>query len=368
MMNTAYRWLGSPAPGGLVLPAANPTPSHLYAPRGVYLDDERLIVADSGNHRVLIWHGFPAIDHQPADLVLGQPDFFHEGPRATGRGPDHGFQLPTGITVAEGRLYLADAWHHRVLCWHRIPDRSGTPPDSVIGQDSLLDIEPNRGGTVGPHTLYWPYGVAWINGWFYIADTGNRRVLGWRGLPSDRQPPDVILGQPDAYSNAENRGGPPTANSFRWPHAIAGDSETLYVADAGNHRVLGWTPPPESDRPADLVLGQHTMYSAFEQPHVPQGAYRLRFPYAVACNRHRLFVADTANNRILGWQPPPRIGTGIPAQTVYGQYNFDDSGENRWQAVAANTCCWPYGLWLHRHWLVVADSGNNRVLIWHTEN
>ncbi len=358
------RWLGAPAPGGLALPAANPSAAHLYAPRGIYLDDERLIVVDSGNHRVLIWHGLPADDHQPADLVLGQPSFDCEGPRAGGRGPANGFHLPTGVVVAEGRLYLADAWHHRVLCWHRLPDRSSAPPDSVIGQDTLLAIEPNRGGAVGPTTLYWPYCVAWIGGWFYIADTGNRRVLGWHGLPEADQPPDLILGQPDAYSNAENRGGSPSAHSFRWPHALAGDGQTLYVADAGNHRILGWTPPPTSDRPADLVLGQADMGSAFEQPHVPQGAHRLRFPYSAAADSKRLFVADTANNRILSWQPLPRHGAGLPAQAVYGQADFAGSGENRWQAINHDTLCWPYGIWLHRDWLAIADSGNNRALIW----
>jgi hypothetical protein len=357
------RWLGAPAPGGLALPAATATPTNLYAPRGVYLDHERLIVVDTGNHRVLIWHGLPATDHQPADLVLGQPDFYHEGPRAAGRGPTNGFHVPTGVTVAADRLYLADAWHHRVLCWHRIPERSDTPPDSVIGQDSLFDIEPNRGGAVGPTTLYWPYGVAWIAGWFYIADTGNRRVLGWQGLPEAHQPPDLILGQEDGFQNAENRGGHLTACSFRWPHAIAGDGKTLYVADAGNHRVLGWTPPPTDDRPADLVLGQADMQSAFEQPHVPQGAQRLRFPYAVTCSADRLLVADTANNRILIWQPLPRVGLGLSANAVYGQPDFAASGENRWQAVAPDSLCWPYGLYAFAQWLAIADSGNNRVIV-----
>ncbi|ABY35967.1 MAG TPA: hypothetical protein DEF43_10240 [Chloroflexus aurantiacus] len=357
------RWLGAPAPGGLALPAADAAPTNLYAPRGVYLDQQRLIAVDTGNHRVLIWQQLPVRDHQPADLVLGQPDFTHEGPRAAGRGPANGFHVPTGVTVAEGRLYLADAWHHRVLCWHRFPERSDTPPDSVIGQANLLEIEPNRGGAVGPTTLYWPYGVAWIAGWFYIADTGNRRVLGWRGLPEPTQPPDLILGQPDGWSNAENRGGPPTAHSFRWPHALAGDGTTLYVADAGNHRVLAWTPPPTDDRPADLVLGQTDMQSAFEQPHVPQGAHRLRFPYAVACTADRLCVADTANNRLLVWQPLPRHGAGLPAQAVFGQADFAGSGENRWQAIAPDTLCWPYGLCAHQQWLAIADSGNNRIII-----
>lgn len=78
-------WLGAPAPGGLSLPAAKPTMAWMYSPRGVFLGDEHLVVADSGNHRVLIWHGIPADDEQPADVVLGQPDGETEGqPPAAG--------------------------------------------------------------------------------------------------------------------------------------------------------------------------------------------------------------------------------------------------------------------------------------------
>src|SRR5579884_3656950 len=55
-------WLGAPAPGGLALPAARPTLSWLYGPRGVCLDSDHLVVADSGNHRVLVWHGVPQRD------------------------------------------------------------------------------------------------------------------------------------------------------------------------------------------------------------------------------------------------------------------------------------------------------------------
>lgn len=357
-------WIGAPSPGGLALPAAEPTPSQLYAPRGVYLDEQYLVAVDSGNHRVLIWHGPPGHDHRPADVVLGQPGFFSEGPRAAGRGPANGLHLPTGVLVIQGRLYLADAWHHRVLCWHAMPDRSDTPPDSVIGQDSLCATEPNRGLGVDALGLYWPYGIGWVNGWFYIADTGNRRVLGWRGLPEQGQPAELVLGQPDAHSHAENRDGPPSASSFRWPHAIAGDERTLYVADAGNHRVLGWTPAPTEDRPADLVLGQPDMATAREQPHVPQGPSKLRFPYSVSCALGRLAVADTANNRVLLWDTLPRAGAFPPADRVLGQSDFAGSGENRWKSVEHDSICWPYGISLHGDRLAIADSGNNRVMIW----
>jgi NHL repeat len=358
---TAYpeRWLGGPAPGGLALPPAQPTRNHLYAPRGVYVDNDVLVVADSGNHRVLIWYGWPENDHAPADIVLGQPDFETEGPKL--------FHLPTGVAIIKGKLFVADAWHHRLLIWETLPKNNNQPPDDVLGQDNLWGTSPNRGGNVCPTGFYWPYGFAYINGWFYVADTGNRRVVGWKGLPEDGAVPDLILGQPNGYENSENRGKGVGIDTYRWPHALAGDEHTLYVADAGNHRILGYTPPPESDRPADLVLGQQDFTQSFELPHVPQGPRRFRFPYGIARCGNWLAVADTSNSRILLYPKLPRKGAFHPASYVIGQADFEGMGENRWQAVTAESLCWPYGIWFHQNRLAIADSGNNRVIIWRLE-
>lgn len=378
-------WLGAPSPGGLALPAAEPTADQLYAPRGVWLDDERLVVCDSGNHRVLIWRGVPAESHAGADVVLGQSSFTEEGPAAHGRGPANGLHLPTGVIVTGGKLLIADSWHHRILVWDRVPDSSDTPPDWCLGQPSLADVARNRGAGPAADTLSWPYGLAWIAGRLHVADTGNRRVLIWNGLPDRDAPADVVLGQGDMRSADENRGGPPGPASFRWPHALAGDDSMLFVADAGNHRVLGWHGRPDGDRPADMVLGQPDFATAAELPHRPQGPHRLRFPYGIALAHDTLAVADTANNRVLFWPLSGGMLCGPAAAEVIGQENFDASGENRWQAVTADTLCWPYGICLHegslhqgsvqngsreppeavaRLWLAGADSGNNRVMLW----
>lgn len=356
--------LGAESPFGLALPSATPTASQLYAPRGVWLDDTRLIVADSGNHRVLIWHRMPGVDGASADVVLGQPDFEREGPKAGGTDVARGLHLPTGVAVIDGHLVVADAWHHRLLVWHTIPTTSFVAPDVVIGQPTLHDVEPNQGGGVTASTLYWPYGFGVAAGWFWIADTGNRRVLGWPTIPLDGGPAHVILGQPSPNSNDENRGGDVRGDSFRWPHAVAGDERTLYIADAGNHRIVGWTPAPDADRPADLVLGQRDFVTNEELPHRKQGAHRLRFPYALASGARRLAVADTANNRVLLWHSLPRTAVQAPANAVLGQLDFDAAGENRWKSVGADTLCWPYGIAMHGDRLAIADSGNNRVVIW----
>ncbi|KWX01212.1 NHL repeat containing protein [Carbonactinospora thermoautotrophica] len=361
---TPHIWLGAPAPGGLALPAAHPTMAWLYSPRGVFLDEECLVVADSGNHRVLIWHGVPEQDEQPADVVLGQPDGTTEGPAAGGRGPERGMHLPTGVLVHDGRLIVADAWHHRILVWDEVPRRSDQPPDLVLGQPDVSSAEPNRGAQCSACSMYWPYGVGIIDGWFYVADTGNRRVLGWAdGIPdSPDVPADLVLGQPDPSSREENRGEQVGPASFRWPHDVTGTAGLLLVADAGNHRVVGWRPLPEADRDADLLLGQPDFQTASEFPYGPQRGDRFRFPYAASLDGSRLAVADTANNRVLLWDDLPTDGR--PADAVLGQPSFEANGENRWSSVERDTLCWPYGLCLHGDRLAIADSGNNRVLIW----
>ncbi len=361
-------WLGAPAPGGLALPPANPTMAWMYSPRGVFFDQDHFVVADSGNHRVLIWHGLPTCDEQPADVVLGQPDGTTEGHAAGGRGPENGMNLPTGVLVHDGRLVVADAWHHRILVWSTVPETSSVPPDFVLGQPDFSAVEPNAGGECSASSLYWPFGIAIVGSTFWVADTGNRRVLGWHGgIPEPGRAADVVLGQPDGSSREENRGEDVGPASFRWPHNITGNDDLLLVADAGDHRVLGWSPAPDGDRAADRVLGQPDLVTAREWPYGPHRADRFRFPYAACMDGSgefgdRLAIADTANNRVLLWDEPS--ADGQPADHVLAQPTFEANGENRWNAVTRDSLCWPYGVWLRGDRLAVADSGNNRIVVW----
>lgn len=357
-------WVGAPSPFGLALPSAAPNASQLYGPRGVWIDQQRLIVCDSGNHRVLIWNSIPEADKSPADIVLCQPGFESEGPNAAGRGPANGLHLPTGVMVIQGRLVVADAWHHRILVWNQIPETSDVPPDYAIGQADLDSVEVNRGGQVSAHSLYWPYGLGWVNERFYVADTGNRRVLAWKGFPTEDRPADVVLGQPTFDVNEENRGGTVGPSTFRWSHDICGNEDQLFVADAGNHRILIWNGHPDEDRPADAVLGQAGFDSAYELPYDAQGPSRLRFPYAIAMVGKLLAAADTANNRILCWRLPLANQKFAAALDVLGQPDFAGNGENGWQNVNRGSLCWPYGICFSGNRLAIADSGNNRVMLW----
>lgn len=357
--------VGAASPGALLLPPAHPTASWIYAPRAVWLEDDLLVVADTGNHRVLIFNRVPATDGEPADVVLGQPDDHTEGPQAGGAGPGAGMNLPTGVLrLPDGRLLVADAWNHRLLLWDDVPS-GDRPADLVLGQSSPHHVDPNRGGDPTSTSFYWPFGVALIDGRLYVADTGNRRILVWTdGVPEGPdQPADVVLGQPDFASRGENRDGPVGADSFRWPHMVTGNGAGVVVADAGNHRLLGWATHPVEDRPADYVLGQPDLTTAVEFPYRPQTGTGFRFPYAAVRTATGLAVADTSNNRVLLWDGDPRDQHTEP-RWVLGQPTFAGNGENRWEQVGADTLCWPYGLSASGDRLAVADSGNNRVVVW----
>lgn len=356
-------WLGAPAPGGLALPSAMPAADTLYAPRGVWFDDDRLIAADSGNHRILIWNTFPERDHQPADVVLGHPDMSCEGPSL--------MHLPTGVAMIGERLVVADAWHHRLLVWNRLPDEDGTPPDTIIGQADADAVDPNRGESAARRDgFYWPYAFGFAGGRFFVADTGNRRVVGWDSFEDALAgaEPVHLIGQDDWTLRGENRDGPVAPTSFRWPHAIAGDPNgtALWIADAGNHRVVGWSDAAAACDGADpdLVLGQPDLVTAKEWPYAPQAANVHRFPYDVSFDAGQLAVSDTANNRVLLHDPAPAAGIAPDADGVLSQPDFGAHGENRWKAVEPDTLCWPYGLHLSGDRIAIADSGNNRVVVW----
>src|SRR5581483_1745347 len=77
------------------------------------------------------------------------------------------------------------------------------------------------------------------------------------------QPADLIIGQPDAYTTSP--GGPKTtfSSGLNTPNGIAVYNGDLYVADAGNHRVLRYRKPFSQTGTIlpDLWLGQPTLTS-----------------------------------------------------------------------------------------------------------
>jgi hypothetical protein len=360
--------LGSKPSGFDLTEPVAPTPSTLFGPRGAALASPSgpLIVADTGHHRLLIWRSRPTADHTPADLVLGQADFFAEGRNAKGEAGSTTLNVPTGVAATQSVLAVADAWNHRVLLWHGVPERDNQPADVVLGQADFFATAANRAGEPRADTLNWCYGVAIIGETLVVCDTGNRRVLVWRKIPCvNGAPADLVLGQETVNCRNENGGRGVDAKGMRWPHSAAMIGSSLAVADSGNNRIMVWTAMPTQDgAPCDLVLGQNHMNEAEHNraSYLPDAA-SLNMPYGCATLGDALLVADTANSRLLGFASAD-LATGASADRIGGQRDFRSKGDNRWAAPVRDSLCWPYGLTTSGTTAVVADSGNNRVLLW----
>jgi len=351
-----------------VVSSVLPDPSSLFGPRGAaVMADGSLWVCDTGHHRLLGWSRCPDRDGEAADWLIGQPDFFREGRNGHGDVTAMSVNVPTGITALGNGMAIADAWNHRVLIWLRTPRESHCPADLVLGQADFSGHEINRGSTLpDAHTLYWPYGVHWDGSRLYVADTGNRRVLWWEGVPQyNGQPADGVLGQRDFRCRDENSGQDPSAMSMRWPHAIVRWGCALAVSDAGDNRVLIWeNAPQEIAQPASWILGQPTASTtAHNQGEYYPTASTFNMPYGITVFGDDLVVADTANSRLLAWGKED-VADGSEARALAGQPHFAAKGDNRWGSAQRDTLCWPYAVSGNGTNLLIADSGNNRVLLW----
>ncbi len=214
-----------------------------------------------------------------------------------------GVWYPTGVAVTpDGRLLVADSGHHRVLIWNRLPTVSGTPADLVLGQSGMTTCDPNANATPGEpsavsaRSLNTPVGL-WTDGTrLVVVDAGNHRALIWNTFPQvSFAPADLVLGQPDFTSNS-NAPSPSAATVARGAGGgnrygeVNSNGVQLAIADTFDHRVLLWNDfPRRNGQEADLVLGQANFAERLAQP---MGASLLYNPTGVLFTREALLVPN----------------------------------------------------------------------------
>ncbi|MDO9453587.1 MAG: NHL repeat-containing protein [Stagnimonas sp.] len=223
----------------------------------------------------------------------------------------------------------------------------------VLGQSNYTSGSANRGSTVSAAGLAQPLGSIASNGQlFYVADYGNHRVLGYNAIPSSLgAAADFVIGQTTATSNSPGTG----ATQLALPASVAVADGKMVVADAGNNRVLIWNTLPTGNTAPDVVLGQ----GDFTGSDPGTAADKLSFPIFAAIANNKLFVSDQNNNRVLIWNTVPTV-SGTAADVVLGQQGFTTATPND-EEDGLNI---PAGLWTDGFRLMVADSGNNRVMFY----
>jgi len=197
-------------------------PLDFLFPGNLTSDGHNLVLADTRNHRVLIWKRAPR-GNDPPDLVLGQNDFFGNAP---GTDLDR-MNWPVGVATDGTRLVVADCWNDRLLVWSKFPTSNGAPADFQI-----------RAARGGESLVRMPYS-AWTDGQVLaVANRGSGALLVWHGFPQEDRAPDVV------FSGSGDLGG---------PRYLASDGRRLVVASydsfrhSPDHATFFWSSVPRSD-------------------------------------------------------------------------------------------------------------------------
>ena len=144
---------------------------------------------------------------------------------------------------------------------------------------------------------------------------------------------------------------------------VSSTGSRVAVADANVPRVLLYsTFPTANGAAASWVLGQPNMTTCpFSAPNPPTAA-SLNGPMGVWTDGTKIIVADTNNNRVLLWNSWPTANQA-PAAIVLGQPNMTSNTANN-GGVSASSLNGPVGVWSDGTKILVADSQNRRVLVW----
>lgn len=336
----------------------------MSSPMASALSASRMAVVDRGNHRVLLWNQHPTASGQAADIVLGQASV--NGTQANGGGAVSGGGLdsPSAVATDGTRVVVADSGNHRVLIWNTWPTSNGAVASVVLGQPSLTSATPR--GLYAKQTLFAsPSGVARLGGRLVVTDMDAHRVLIFSGLPLDgTAQASVVIGQPSFDSSAPNNGGL-SAVTLSSPRSAASDGTALAVADTGNNRVLIFRSPPSANQAAaDLVLGQSSMTAGMANSGGASGG--LRAPASVGMAGGKLYVADTGNHRVLIWNSLPTQNRQAPDVVLGQSNFNTTSANRGQGAAQANSLRSPGAVYTDGTSLFVSDVGNNRVLVWKT--
>lgn len=206
-----------------------------------------------------------------------------------------------------------------------------------------------------------------VSGRIFVSDRGNNRVLSWPSATGfgNGQAADIVLGQPDFMSKLPNGdGSSPSAATLNDPRGLAVDKAgRLFVADYANHRVLGFSPPFSVGQAADVLVGQPYFERVQPNRNNPgPSADSLYHPSGVAFQDNGdLWMADRDNYRVLHYAAN-KIFDGA-ADVALGQPDLVSA----LRAIDRNRLWDPYAIAASPlgDKLYVAEYAANRVLLFH---
>ncbi|HEX8207698.1 MAG TPA: hypothetical protein VF587_16660, partial [Solirubrobacteraceae bacterium] len=308
---------------GCQIGASTGAAGQLNNPAGVAVSGTEVFVADTSDFRVGVYSTAGAFARAFGKSVWGASPFVCTTATGCGAGAAGGaaaqLNLPYGVAVAGGEVYVADQGNHRVSVYATngtFLRAFGKSVNAGAGNpDACTAATLCRSGASGSAAgqLAAPAAVVVAGGEVYVADQNNQRisVFATDGTFSRAFGKGVNLaatGNPDVCTAATGcksgtLGG--AAGQLDNPVGVAAASGELFVSDQGNRRVsvfatdgtfaraFGKGVNPATGNP-DVCTAATTCRFAT----VGAAAGQLNGPYGIAVSGGEVYVADYLNNRI----------------------------------------------------------------------
>lgn len=343
-----------------------------------------IFVADNSSGRVLIFAA--GADKTPPDLqadyVIGQPDYDHDNT------PTSVSSLASAKGVAFDQashmLFVTDNSNGRVMVFDlSLGITSGMAASAVLGQADFTSGLVNGGGAVGAGGFDGPrllaVGTVGNTRYLFVAEKWNQRVLLFNisdGITTNEDAA-FVLGQ----ANFTSVNTTPSQAIMGYAYGVEYDPgrQWLFVAEADDdvppyankgHRVLIFdlSSGITNGMAATYVLGQPDFTTT--TPSTTSTGFD--YPQDVGYDpvNDRLFVVDSANNRVMIFNLADGVANGDAADAVLGQPDFVTSTAYVGSARTGLTMDWPGGIFVHPNTglVLLTQEDDNRVLIFRPAN
>ena len=290
----------------LPLDAPAVAPGCLRYPGKVAVDGDRIAIADSGHHRILLGRLTEDGAHAVVERAVGQTDQpgFDDG-------IDASFNSPQGMAFAGDTLYVADAENHAV----RAVDLDSGAVRTVAGTGYQIRTQDDlRKGAMSS-----PWDVASVDDTLFIAMAGMHQLWAL----------DLATGSLRLHSGTRREDiadGPHREAALAQPMGLVTDGHRLYFVDAESSAVRWADVPPDGQVGTLVGTG---LFDFGDQDGVGD-AVRMQHQQGIALGPDgRLLVCDSYNDALKWVDPATRVaetwvrgfhepsGLAIAASAVY---------------------------------------------------
>ena len=309
-------------------------------PKGIATDGVVFMMADGNNNRVLLWDELPTSNVEPS-LVFGQRDF---NTNNSGESETE-LKWPVDVAAAGGKYVIADTYNHRILIWNDLPQSNGSAPDLILTggeQSSSPDAEPSVDRFAWPWGVWTDGEKLIVASTSSGSANGGIRfggwVLIWNTFPtSPNQPADIVLsadqqmGTPRSITTdgqrflliGDHNAQSQTSQSGNWLWSTFPTESNQYPDGfLTEDNAMGWQAGDVNSNGDLMMIGNGIhVWDGIPQSGNTAPAYTIDGEdwelrggdgSTIAVTGDTIYVSDYNTNRIIGFNQPPTGPNSTP--------------------------------------------------------